>query len=202
MTKRLLFILAVAVLLLTGCAGQTDYSVTSGVGLSPLMLIVLQVVVAVLMVAGLFSLFLFVIPGLTIIWLVALAYGLLTGIDLTSGIIFLVMTVLMAFGNIVDQLFMGVKAKKSGASWKSIVFSTLAAFVFSVLMPPFGGIIAAMLVLFVFEYQRLQDLRKASDSTGQMAIGCATAAVARFFIGLIMIGLWVVWVWQSGKLPF
>lgn len=154
------------------------------------------------MVAGLFSLFLFVIPGLTIIWLVALAYGLLTGIDLTSGIIFLVMTVLMAFGNIVDQLFMGVKAKKSGASWKSIVFSTLAAFVFSVLMPPFGGIIAAMLVLFVFEYQRLQDLRKASDSTGQMAIGCATAAVARFFIGLIMIGLWVVWVWQSGKLPF
>ena len=154
------------------------------------------------MSTGLVSLFTFVMPGLTIIWLSALAYGLLTGFTLVSGICFALITLLMIFGNIVDQLLMGAKAKQSGASWTGVILSTIAAFVFSFLWPPFGGIIAAMLVLFVFEFIRLRDWRKAGGTTKEMAVGCASAAVARFFIGLVMIGLWVAWVWQSGELPF
>jgi len=202
MRKALAFLASLAALFFSSCTAQGDFSLTSGVGLSSALLTLLQVVTVVVMVGGLFSLFLFVIPGLSIIWLAALAYGLLTGFDLASTILFLIITLLMAFGNIVDQLFMSTKAKQSGASWKSVILSMLAAFIGSLIFPPFGGIIAALVVLFVFEYIRLRDLRKASDSTSQMAIGCATAAVARFFIGLVMIGLWVVWVWQSGELPF
>lgn len=202
MRKATGYLVPLALLLLSSCTAQGDFSLSSGVGLSPAMLTVLQVVTALVMIGGVFSLFLFVIPGLSIIWLAALAYGLLAGFDLASTILFLIITLLMAFGNIVDQLFMGAKAKQSGASWKSVIFSMLAAFIGSLIFPPFGGIIAALAVLFVFEYLRLRDLHKASDSTGKMAIGCATAAVARFFIGLVMIGLWVVWVWQSGELPF
>jgi hypothetical protein len=202
MRKALAILVSLSVLLLSGCTAQGDFSLTSGAGLSAPMLTALQVVIALVMIGGVFSLFLFVIPGLSIIWLAALTYGLLTGFDLASIILFLIITLLMAFGNIVDQLFMSAKAKQSGASWKSIIFSTLAAFIGSLIFPPFGGIIAALAVLFAFEYLRLRDLRKASDSTGQMAIGCATAAVVRFFIGLVMIGLWVVWVWQSGELRF
>lgn len=202
MKKYFLFIFMIGMLALSGCSGQGEFSLTSGIEMTPAILTIAQIVTALVMVMGLFSLFLFVIPGLSVIWLAALAYGLLTGFDLTSGVLFLIITLLMAFGNIVDQLFMGAKAKQSGASWKSVILSMLAAFIGSLVFPPFGGIIAALAVLFVFEYLRLRDLRKASDSTGQMAIGCATAAVARFFIGLVMIALWVVWVWQSGKLPF
>jgi hypothetical protein len=201
--KKIFFFFFIPVVLgFSGCSAQGDFSLTSGIEMTPALLAIVQVTAALVMVAGLFSLFLFVIPGLSVIWLAALAYGLLTGFDLTSGVLFLIITLLMAFGNIVDQLFMGAKAKQSGASWKSVILSMLAAFIGSLIFPPFGGIIAALAVLFVFEYLRLRDLRKASDSTGQMAIGCATAAVARFFIGIVMIALWVIWVWQSGKLPF
>lgn len=199
-TDRVLIVLTL--LLISGCTTQGDFSFTSGIEMTPTIMIGLQVVTALVMTAGLFSLFLFVIPGLTVIWLAALAYGLLNGFDLASTILFLIITLLMAFGNFVDNLFMGVKAKQSGASWKSVILSMLAAFIGSLLLPPFGGIIAALAVLFAFEYLRLRDLRQAGTSTGQMAIGCATAAVARFFIGLVMIGLWVVWVWQSGEMPF
>jgi len=202
MKKYLLLFFTFGMLALSGCSAQGEFSLTSGIEMTPALLTIAQIVTALVMVMGLFSLFLFVIPGLSVIWLAALAYGLLTGFDLTSTVLFLIITLLMAFGNIVDQLFMGAKAKQSGASWKSVILSMLAAFIGSLVFPPFGGIIAALVVLFVFEYLRLRDLRKASDSTGQMAIGCATAAVARFFIGLVMIALWVVWVWQSGELPF
>jgi uncharacterized protein YqgC (DUF456 family) len=187
--------------LLSGCSAQAAL-LTPGTELSPSALVFVQVVIATLMSVGLVSLFTFVIPGLTIIWLSALAYGLLTGFSIASGICFALITLLMIFGNLVDQLMMGAKAKQSGASWTGVILSTIAAFVFSFLWPPFGGIIAALLVLFIFEFIRLRDWRKAGGTTKEMAIGCATAVVVRFFIGLLMISLWVVWVWKSGKLPF
>ncbi|MCJ7518746.1 MAG: DUF456 domain-containing protein [Anaerolineaceae bacterium] len=186
---------------LSSCSVQKALFIP-GADLSPAALIVAQVIIAAVMSTGLVSLFTLVIPGLTIIWLSALAYGLLTGFTLVSGIFFALITLLMIFGNVVDQLLMGAKARQSGASWTGVILSTIAAFVFSFLWPPFGGIIAAMLVLFVFEVIRLRDWRKAGGTTKEMAVGCASAVVARFFIGALMISLWVIWVWQSGKLPF
>lgn len=187
--------------ILSGCSSQ-GLLLTSGKELPQAVLVVVQIVIAAIMTTGLISLFTFVIPGLTIIWLSALAYGLLTGFSMFSIICFVVISLLMIFGNMVDQLVMGAKAKQSGASWTSVILSTLATFVFSFLWPPFGGIIAGMLVLFVFEFIRLRDWRKAGGSTKEMAIGCVSAAAIRFFIGMVMIGVWIIWVIQSGKLPF
>jgi uncharacterized protein YqgC (DUF456 family) len=62
------------------------------------------------MLLGLSSLLLVVIPGLTVIWLATLIYGILTGFKLSSGIIFVVITALMLIGNVSDQLMMGSKA--------------------------------------------------------------------------------------------
>jgi uncharacterized protein YqgC (DUF456 family) len=173
-----------------------------GVELPAAMLIILQIVSIVLMIISLVGLFTYIIPGLTIIWLTALVYGFITGFSGTPLIYISIITVLMLFGNSLDQILMGARARKNGAKWSSIILSMLAAFIFSFLLPPFGGLVAALIVLFTLEYVRLRDLRKASGSTKEMAIGCASALAARFGVGLIMIGVWIVWVWQSGDLPF
>jgi hypothetical protein len=199
--NKLNFLVLSLLPVLSGCSTQ-GVLLPSGNEISPAMLVVVQLVTAAVMSAGLVSLFTFVIPGLTIIWLSALAYGLLTGFTLFSIICIVIISLLMIFGNMVDQLMMGAKAKQSGASWTGVILSTIATFVFSFLWPPFGGIIAGMLVLFVFEFIRLRDWRKAGGTTKEMAVGCVSAAVARFFIGLVMIGMWVIWIIQSGKLPF
>jgi uncharacterized protein YqgC (DUF456 family) len=199
-SKRILSLSGV-ILLLSGCSGQAVLLAPS-IKLPPAGLAAVQIVAVVVMLAGLISLFTLIIPGLTIIWLSALAYGLLTGVTTANLVYFSLITVLMIFGNIVDQLLMGAKARQSGASWTGIFLSTIAAFVFSFLLPPFGGIIASLLVLFIYEFIRLRDWRKAGGTTKEMAIGCASAVIVRFFIGIAMISLWVMWVWQSGKLPF
>ena len=186
---------------LSGCSTQ-GLLLPPGNELPQAVLVAVQIVTAAVMTTGLVCLFTFVIPGLTIIWLSALAYGLLTGFSVFSIVCFVIISLLMIFGNMVDQLVMGAKAKQSGASWTGVILSTIATFVFSFLWPPFGGIIAGMLVLFVFEFIRLRDWRKAGGSTKEMAIGCVSAAVVRFFIGMVMIGVWIIWVVQSGKLPF
>ncbi len=136
-------------------------------------------------------------PGLTIIWLAGLIYGFLKGFDRNGLWIFAAMTLLMIFGNMVDQLLMGAKARQSGASWLGVILSTIAALIFSVLFPPFGGLVAALVVLFVVEVIRLRNIAKAGETTREMAVGCATAIIARFGIACLMIGLWPV-VWLGG----
>lgn len=155
--------------------------------------IALKIVVLVVMVAGLFSLIIPFMPGLTIIWVAALVYGLIAGFNLTSGILFGVITGLMLFGNVVDNLIMGVGAKQSGASWLAIGVALAAGIVGSLLFPPFGGLVLTLLGLFFVEIVRLRDWRKASHSTKNMAIGWGKAVLARIGIGAVMIGLWLPW---------
>ena len=153
----------------------------------------LQIIVAVVMIISLFSLAIPVMPGLTIIWLASLIYGLLTGLNSTSSIILATITLLMIIGNFIDNLLMGAKARLKGASWQSFHRFSAAAVAGSFLMPPFGGFIAAIIVLFTIETVRLNNWHKAFESTRGMALGCGYAFFARFAIGLIMIGLWITW---------
>ena len=145
------------------------------------------------MVFGLLGLVIPILPGLTIIWVAALAYGLVNGFNLTSGLLFGVMTVLMLFGSVIDNIFMGASAKQTGASWLAIGISLAAGVIGSLILPPFGGLVLALIGLFVVEIIRLRDWRKAADLTKSMAMGCGWAVIIRFGIGVIMIGLWLVW---------
>lgn len=153
----------------------------------------IQIVTAIIMVLGLFSLIIPGIPGLTIIWLAALVFMLLTGISWQTGIVFGFITLFMIAGNISDNVLMGAGARKQGASWLAIGVALAAGVVGTLLLPPFGGLAAALVGLFVVEYVRLKDVQKALDSTTSMAMGCGWAVALRFVIGVLMIALWVIW---------
>lgn len=155
--------------------------------------IVLFIVVLIVMVLGLFSLVIPFIPGLTIIWVAALVYGLIDGFNLTAAILFGVITLLMLFGSVVDNLLMGAGAKQSGASWLAIGVALAAGVAGSLLFPPFGGLVLTLVGLFVVEIIRLRDWRKAGASTKSMAIGWGKAVLARMGIGVVMIGLYLAW---------
>ena len=99
----------------------------------------------------------------------------------------------MIVGNVADNLFMGGSARYSGASWLSIVVALIAGIAGSILFPPIGGLIAALIGIFIVELIRLKDLRHAWNSLRSMATGCGWAFIVRFIFGLIMICWWVVW---------
>ena len=150
----------------------------------------LQAITLVIMLVGLFGLAIPILPGLVIIWVAALVYWIVTGFTLTSGILLAVITVLMVAGSLVDNVIMGATARQKGASWVAIGVALVLALVGSLVLPPFGGIIAALIGLFGVEYYRLKDWRKAMDSTKSMAVGCGWAALIRFSMGIVMILLW------------
>lgn len=147
------------------------------------------------MLVGLAGLIIPIFPGLVVIWIAALIFGILTGFTTLGWVIFAVLTVLMVVGNVADNIMMGTKARQGGASWLSIILGLLAGILGSLLFPPIGGIIGAPLVLFLAEYMRQRQVDKAFASTRALLIGWGWSFVIRFIIGLVMIGLWMIWAW-------
>ena len=160
---------------------------------SDLSLAIFQAIILSIMIVGEVGLLLYVVPGLLIIWLAGLVYGLVTGFSLWSGVVFGVMTVLLVGGSFVDELLMSGSARRTGASWWAVGISMAAGVAGSIAFPPFGGLVAAMVGLFLVEVIRLRDWRKALISTRGMALGCGAALFARLGIGFVMISLWVLW---------
>ena len=138
-----------------------------------------------------------ILPGLVIIWASALGYGIVAGFGVLGWIMFGLITVLMLAGTILDNVLMGAQAHKQGAPWWVVLISMASAVVgsFVIPIPIIGGIMAALLVLFLIEWLRLKDVRKAMASMRGMLIGCGWAAGFRIIIGLVMIGLWLIWAW-------
>ncbi len=158
----------------------------------------LQIAVAVVMLVGMIGLLTTIIPGLVIIWAAALVYGLIERFTWASGIIFAIITLLMIAGSLVDNVLMGASARKTGASWLSIAASLVLGIVGTLVLPPFGGLLGALLGIFAVEIIRLRDLQQAWRSTRGMAAGCGLGVLAKIWIGLMMVLLWVLWAFGIG----
>lgn len=151
-------------------------------------------VILAVMVVGLVGVLVPLLPGLLLIWAAALAYGVVTGFSVGGWVFFAVITLLMLVGSVVDNFIMGAKARGQGASWPAIAVALVAGVVGSLVFPPFGGLIAAVVGLFLVEYLRLRSARRAMASTKGWAVGCGWATIVRFGLGMLMILLWGAWV--------
>jgi uncharacterized protein YqgC (DUF456 family) len=146
------------------------------------------------MLVGLVSLLL-PIPGLLIMWLAALGYGLVHGFNLTGIVVFGIITLLMVIGSFADNLLMGAGAHRSGASCGTIALAMVAGVLGMLIFPPLGGFVAAPLAILLLEYYRLRDWQQARQAVLGFAKGWGLSFVARFLIGLTINGLWWLWVW-------
>lgn len=161
----------------------------------------LLVVVVLGMLIGFFGLFLVFFPGLTIIWASISLWGLATSFNYRTGpwtftltiVTFVLITLLMLLGNILDNILMAGGARSKGASWWGIALSWVAMIVGGIFLTPFGGLAAALLVLFLAELARIRDYRSALRSTSSMALGCGWAVFARLLIASMMILLFFMW---------
>jgi uncharacterized protein YqgC (DUF456 family) len=147
----------------------------------------------IVMGVGLFGLIVPIFPGITVIWLAALGYGVVTGFTTLGWVLFAVITLLFIAGVTIDNILMGTRAHKEGAAWSSLALGMLAGILGTIFFPPIGGIIAAPLVVLLLEYARQRDFNRALASLRGLAVGWGTSFVVRFFIGLAMVGIWLLW---------
>lgn len=154
---------------------------------------VIDVLVLIGMVVGVIGLIIPFFPGLVVVWLAQVAFGLLTGFNLGGGILFGISTVLMLVGGLVDNFLMGASAREQGTSWLALGAGMLATLVGSLYLTPIGGLAAGLVAVFLVEWARLRDWRRGLSSLRSLAYGWGGAIIIRILIGLVMIALWFAW---------
>lgn len=153
--------------------------------------------VFIVMAIGMFGSLIPFVPGPLIIWLSGLGYGVLMGFSTLGWWMFALMTILMLAGSLADNLFMGAGARRGGASWLAITIGLLGGVVGTLLLPPFGGLLAAPLAVYAFEVYRQGSHKGAVRAMRGMLTGWGLSFAARFLIGMVMILLWMVWAWRG-----
>jgi uncharacterized protein YqgC (DUF456 family) len=149
------------------------------------------------MLLGILGLVIPVFPGLVVMWLAALGYGIVAGFGILGVVTFAVLTLLMLVGSLIDNLLLAGGARQGGASWLTIAVALLAGVIGTLLFPPIGGIIAAPLAVFLLEYSRVRDWKKAWQALLGLATGWGLAYVVRLGAGVMMLLLWWLWVWKG-----
>lgn len=159
--------------------------------------ILLFISTQVFMLVGLFGLLIPIFPGTLVMWVAALIYGFLDGWSGLGIFLFVVISLLTAASLVMDDIFIGAGARRSGAPWSTVLLSLAAGLVGTLVFPPVGGLFAAPGVMLLLEYRRTQEWSKAWATLRGMAAGWGLAFVARFSLGLLMMGLWWLWAWRG-----
>ncbi len=145
------------------------------------------------MLLGLVGMVVPIFPGITVIWVLALLYGIWEGFGGGSYGYFVAITLLAVVGWLADNVLMGSKARREGGHWLSIALAALAGVVGSLFLTPIGGLLLVFAVLFAVEMVYRRNVAEAWAITRQMAVGWGWAFAVRFGVGLLMIALWLLW---------
>jgi uncharacterized protein YqgC (DUF456 family) len=154
-------------------------------------------VILLSMLVGLLGLIIPIFPGIVVIWLAALGYGVASGFSTLGIVLFILITLLMIIGVTVDNLLMGVEARQRGAPWPTLVAGSVAGILGTFLLPPIGGLITAPLLILLLEYRRRGDWQSAFQTLRSLALGWGKAFLARFAIGVLMVSFWLIWAISS-----
>ena len=159
----------------------------------------LRSVTLTFMLVGLFGLVIPIFPGIIVIWLAALFYAVIEAMagtmDIWGWLLFTLITILMIAGSLVDNVIMARKLRETGTPWSSIAIGFIAGVISSLFLTPFAALLITPLALSLAEYYRLRNGREAIRSAKGWLIGFGWSFAAMFAIGVVMIGLWLLWAW-------
>lgn len=150
--------------------------------------------VAAVMAMGLVGTVVPAVPGLGLVWLAGLAYGLSEGFGAVGVIALVSMTALGVAGVAAGVVVPRRAARGAGAARSSLVLGALLAvlgfFVVPVVGLPLGGALGIQLG----EQFRTRDLRSAWRTTRATLTGFGRAALIQLAAGIAMVLAWTTWV--------
>lgn len=157
----------------------------------------LQTLTLFVLLVGWVGLLIPVFPGLIVMWLATLFYALVESsagrmawVDWT---LFGLISLLMVFGSVIDNIIITRKMRARSIPWTSIVLAYLTGLIASIFFTPVIGLAASPLALFAVETRRLHSRRLGFDSARAYMVAWGWSFAAVVGVGALMILLWVLW---------
>lgn len=161
----------------------------------------LFIIVLFVNLGGWFGLLLIFFPGLVVMWVGQLVWMLVVGFNQSAGpwafgislAVFVLNTLLMIGGSLIDNVLMAGKTKSSGLPWWATALIVIEVMIGGIIFTPLGGLALAFATIFLIQYLRTEkDKAKAWEATKQLGIGFGNAALVRFGIGFLMLISWLL----------
>lgn len=153
----------------------------------------LEIIVGVVMVLGLLGTVVPVWPGLAVVWLAGLGYGLLAGFGTIGLVCFGIMTVLAVAGIVSTVMLPHRGGTARGAPGSTMLAGFVGAVVGAVVLPVVGLPVGALVGVWAAEHARLGDGREAWHTTVGVLKGFGLDVLVELGLGLVMIVTWLVW---------
>ncbi len=147
-----------------------------------------------LILAGLISIAIPAMPDMLLIWLGALAYGLVAGWGARGPWLFALISGLALVGGLAEILAGGAGAKLGGASGWSLAVGVGVGLAATLFLGPVGGIMGLLGGTYAMEYRRQRDPRRAARGVVGLALGYGASFGVKLVLGLMIVAVWLFWV--------
>ena len=150
---------------------------------------------ALFMLPGLAGVLLPGVPGVPLMFAVAVGYGWIDGFRHLTYLELAGLFVVMLAAVAADYVFGLLGARYGGASRASLVFGFVGLVAGTILLPPFGGIVGMFVAVLAVELGRHRDRNRALKAATGSAVGtvagmAASLALAAFFLVLFVVLAW------------
>ena len=153
----------------------------------------LLIVVAAAMAVGVAGTVVPFVPGLGLVWLAALGYGLAAGFGVAGFIAFLIITALAVGGIAAGVVLPHRAARGGGATSLSLTLGAAMAVIGFFVVPVIGLPLGGVLGIFVGEMLRTRDVSIAWRATSATLKGFGLGTLAQVAFGLVMVSVWSIW---------
>lgn len=153
----------------------------------------LLLLTAIVMAVGLTGTVLPVIPGLGLIWLAGVGYGLVTGLGRQGVVAIGLMTVLAVLGGLAGVMVPARRGRAQGLSARGMAAALALGTVGFFAIPVVGGPLGALAGVLIVKYQETGDWISARRATWSVLLGFGIGAGLQLAAGLAMVLVWAVW---------
>ena len=154
----------------------------------------LVVLVALAMAIGVAGTVVPFVPGLGLVWVAALVYGIAAGFGVVGWMAFVVITTLGGVGVAAGVVLPHRAARGGGATPLSIVLGAVLGVIGFFVVPVVGLPLGGVLGIFLGETLRTRDAAAAWRATLATLKGFGLATLAQLAAGLAMAIVWSAWV--------
>lgn len=156
-----------------------------------------ELLVGLVMVAGLVGIVLPVLPGLLLMWAAGLWWTIADGGGVTRWVVLGVLTALLVLGTVTKYVLPARSAAARGAPVSTLVIGALAAVVGFFVIPVVGLLIGGIAGIYLAEYARLRDGGRAWTSTRAALVAIGIGVLVELTAGVLMLAVWLLGVWVS-----
>lgn len=152
------------------------------------------IVVGLTMAVGIVGTVLPIVPGLWLVWVAALGYGLVAGFDWSGWAAMAVITALALAGTAASFSLPQRGAAGAGVPWWGQLVALATGVVGFFLIPVVGALLGFALGILVVSLLQTRDMRRAWTATKATLRGMLLASGVQLAAGVLMAVVWLFWV--------